>query len=29
MPDLISQFERDFWNSIGLDSELRRFVVES
>ena len=29
IPDLISQFERDFWNSIGLDSELRRFVVES
>ena len=29
MPDLISQFERDFWNSIGLDSELGRFVVES
>ena len=28
-PILISEFERDFWNSIGLDSELRRFVVES
>ncbi len=28
IPNLISQFERDFWNSIGLDVEPRQFVVE-
>ena len=28
IPKLISKFERDFWNSIGLDVELRQFVVE-